>query len=480
MLFNSFRKITPTNGFDANNRSNARQNDYAWAMDELGEFLYVGTGRNIPNLAFDALGLPIPDAFEPNNDYRAEIWRVKKDGSTDWELDFKTAERSFGFRYMIQFPRVSSNSQASGTPALYAAATSSDGEKAVIYRKRSNTDSWTEFARLAGETSRSMVEHNGRLYVATVPLASTNDVPQLFRLNIARTGFDPVSLPSDITGEIVSMISFNGHLYIGLAKTGGFDIWRTNGADPSSGWRLVVDRGAGDAINIIPFEMDEFDDCIYVGTGMVPFLPLLSESTVITKGFDIVRIDKEDNWEIVVGGLPSERTNPTTGNRNLSLYPSGFGNPFNAYCWQVRKFGDTLYAGSFDWSVVIPPALQSLLEEIMDDEDPSVTENLMESFITTILNTSSAIPNLLFGFGLWKSRNGRLWTPVSVNGFNNPRNYGVRNLFASSDGKLYLGTANPFQGCEVWVKDKNHDHNLFDIHRWSIDKLKDLLSELKK
>jgi hypothetical protein len=27
-------------------------------------------------------------------------------------------------------------------------------------------------------------------------------------------------------------------------------------------------------------------------------------------------------------------------------------------------------------------------------------------------------------------------------------------LFVSEEEKLYLGTANPFQGCEVWVKKK--------------------------
>lgn len=58
----------------------------------------------------------------------------------------------------------------------------------------------------------------------------------------------------------------------------------------------------------------------------------------------------------------------------------------------------------------------------------------------------------VFGFDLWKTRDGVHWEAVSLNGLGNPYNYGIRMLFLSEDKKLYLGTANPFQGCEVWVK----------------------------
>jgi len=40
--------------------------------------------------------------------------------------------------------------------------------------------------------------------------------------------------------------------------------------------------------------------------------------------------------------------------------------------------------------------------------------------------------------------------PTASTGFKNPNNYGFRTLLSTSDG-LYAGTANPFQGCEVWV-----------------------------
>jgi hypothetical protein len=42
-----FSQLTPVNGFDLSNLNNARQNNYAWSMSDLGEYIYVGTGRNI-------------------------------------------------------------------------------------------------------------------------------------------------------------------------------------------------------------------------------------------------------------------------------------------------------------------------------------------------------------------------------------------------------------------------------------------------
>ena len=51
------------------------------------------------------------------------------------------------------------------------------------------------------------------------------------------------------------------------------------------------------------------------------------------------------------------------------------------------------------------------------------------------------------GADLWKTEDGIFWEPVTLNGFDNPNNYGFRTMV---EGSLYVGTANPFQGCEVW------------------------------
>lgn len=72
----SFRKINSTDGFNLSNLENARQNNYAWSMAELGDYIYVGTGRNVPVTILQSIapGIEIPSILKPvNQDNRAEI-----------------------------------------------------------------------------------------------------------------------------------------------------------------------------------------------------------------------------------------------------------------------------------------------------------------------------------------------------------------------------------------------------------------------
>lgn len=54
-----------------------------------------------------------------------------------------------------------------------------------------------------------------------------------------------------------------------------------------------------------------------------------------------------------------------------------------------------------------------------------------------------------FGADLWKTKDGIYWEPVTLNGFDNPRNYGFRTMSKPTDDSLLIGTANPFDGLEV-------------------------------
>ena len=112
-----FKKITPVNGFDCINPDNARQNNYAWAMEELGEYVYVGTGRNV----FLQLYKITPNSQNISSDLLpmqqengAEIWRYKKNGSKEWECVFKAPPNISGIRYLIRY------TNPFGQTALYA------------------------------------------------------------------------------------------------------------------------------------------------------------------------------------------------------------------------------------------------------------------------------------------------------------------------------------------------------------------------
>ncbi|NLC63916.1 MAG: hypothetical protein GX759_07660, partial [Thermoanaerobacterales bacterium] len=243
-----FRNLTPTNGFDNKNLSNARQNNYAWSMSELGDYIYVGTGRNIllniinaisPNVKFPSLLMADPVVN------RAEIWRYRKDGRLSWEKVYPTTteDPSFlGFRYMIN------HKPLEGSPALYAAGVS----ERVRVLKSTNGVNWRvlEDTILQGSSSRAMVTHKGRLYIATRDELNQNAVPLLYSSKDPEfypwepvisnvEGFDPDKNPK---GSIRNMAVFNNRIYLSTSYEDRIQVWRTNDEEPRlNDWTLVVD-----------------------------------------------------------------------------------------------------------------------------------------------------------------------------------------------------------------------------------------------
>jgi len=54
-----------------------------------------------------------------------------------------------------------------------------------------------------------------------------------------------------------------------MVKSTGFELWRTLGAEPQKDqWKLVIDKGAGDAGNERPWSLAVFKDYIYLGTAI--------------------------------------------------------------------------------------------------------------------------------------------------------------------------------------------------------------------
>ena len=98
-----FTNLTKVNGINYKNLESARQNQYCWSMSELGDYIYVGTSRNmVPEILKIFLGedFKFPTSLDSSNtDNRAEIWRYKKDGSSNWQKVFKVNnENEYGFK----------------------------------------------------------------------------------------------------------------------------------------------------------------------------------------------------------------------------------------------------------------------------------------------------------------------------------------------------------------------------------------------
>lgn len=463
-----FKKITPVNGFDAANLNNAMQNNYAWAMEEMGDYLYVGTGRNILYNALLFLGAEVPELLRPDPvDNHGEIWRYKKDGSLGWQRVYTTPpeQGNIGFRFMIRY------TTPGGETALYAGTLSLT--PGIILVKSTDGINWrTLDTPIEGTSTRTMTIHNGRLYMGVLTGAITGEFllyesadPEGEGWRLIRFAGDPDRNPR---GGIDTMTSFNGQLYLGTAPPGGLEVWRTiNGEPAMDEWKLVVDQGAGDALNEVPFILAPFNDKLYLGTGIALAVSSTDPEKEIVppKGGDVIEIGPDDQWRVVVGGEPIAPTNPTTGTRNVSKYPSGFGDIANAYIWNMQAFNGRLYLGTFNWSVLVPPLGLSLLtinRELLQRLfafvlDPAQWNRFSEQYnlrawLQSLLQSVPTWP-LTMGFDLYVTEDGETWMPVSRTGLGNPRNYGLRTFLASEDDVLYLGTANPFQGCEVWTKE---------------------------
>lgn len=453
-----FINITPYSGFDSCNPQNARQNNYAWSFADFDDFIYVGTGRN---LIFAALmanmkGLQIPLDYTPSKiDMGAEIWRYKKDGSLPWQKVYKSPLNSetnvadiIGIRSLIKFDSFGVK------PALYAAAYSMSGIKIL---KSTNGVDWFDIPTgiTQGTSSRSMMIYKNKIYLAV--MSDDEDLPSLLY-----SSKDPELLgwtletPQGEEGKnpegiITSMIGFNHHIYLGTSSVDGFMIWRTNSSTPKvDDWKLVIDKGAGDASNATAISLVEFKNHLYIGTA---YNTKSLMSYVIPKGAEIIRLDRDDNWNIIVGGPVLNGTEPETGTRNhpLSGFANGFFNPYNLYMWQMKVYNDELFVGTYDSSSAVEPTYElllknkELLSQIMDEE----LINIIILFVKLQVAILSEMRRKI-GFDFYITEDGINYKIIDTSGFNDPQNYGIRNIFISDDNTMYIGTANPFSGCQVY------------------------------
>ena len=87
----------------------------------------------------------------------------------------------------------------------------------------------------------------------------------------------------------------------------------------------------------------------------------------------------------------------------------------------------------------------------------TVTTNSLIKIYQSIVSQLNSI-GYPFGFDLYESTDGINFTPIFLNGLASRYNYGGRTLFVDSSNTLYIGTANPFEGCEVWKIRFKSDH----------------------
>ena len=207
----------------------------------------------------------------------------------------------------------------------------------------------------------------------------------------------------------------------------------------------------------------------------------------LDQSVNLYRMDKNENMELVVGN--STKMFP---NGSLSGLKSGFGRNENQYIWRMEVYDGKLYVGTHDASSLLEcfgqfvngnllkrtpsewkdqwsylKALMKALETV----DPNGNGNpdalaqtikFSYNFVfknITVRNMASAIKLLNYlrtakrGFDLYVTEDGVNFETVTIDGFGDPYNHGLR-VFATTDQGLCLGTANPFYGTQIWIQRK--------------------------
>ncbi|HAA26979.1 MAG TPA: hypothetical protein DCE56_03940, partial [Cyanobacteria bacterium UBA8553] len=256
---------------------------------------------------------------------------------------------------------------------------------------------------------------------------NTSGVPVIYESSDPAKGeWQPINEPGfgdSNNRTIFELRGFGDYLYAGTVNNNGFQIWRTLAeGEPPYHWTNVITDGAGrGSLNQMLVSMMVFKDALYVGTG-IQNGGYDHLNNIGPAGAEIIRIDHDGSWELMVGEVRN-------GKRPLSGLFAGFNHLFSGYIWKMGVHDGWLYAGTMDWSTI-------LRYTNLSGRPDRVVRLLGQVGIENIVQHRG-------GFELWRSYDGENWLPVTRQGFDNPYNYGVRNLVSTPYG-LFVGTANPF------------------------------------
>ena len=448
-------------------------NSYAYSSTLFKGNLYVGTSRanliflkyGMPNVTMDYWPVPVIydnyDCLFEANIAGAEIWRFKIQTNSWQKLhqseyfplpDGSSFRKHYGYRSMCSFKdrgvdnslyvASTSRSRADGPDLLI----SYDGTKFKSIPKVLPAES--EYSNLKPTSIRSLVQYEellittitggagGRVNAAGISVIFASSDPVRGKwYSINGNGFD--HYPEVVV--VYEICAFNGFLYAATAGINGFQVWKGNRISKYGfTWKQVCNFGAGRGpLNQGVICMHSFNDYLYLGSGIQNGGHDRTHNIGPAAG-ELLRLDKNDQIDIISG---SSRDNKIP----LSGYGPGFGNIFNAYIWKITSVNGKLLVGTMDWSVF---GLFTKRENRKSLFGRTVDWETLTNYIAT-----------RGGAELWQSPDGVSWFPITINGFDNPYNFGIRNIVALNN-KAYIGTANPF-GPMVLSRTSDSDHGCF-------------------
>ncbi len=470
LAFEDFRRIG-TNGVGD------PLNAYCHSMEWFRDHLYIGTTRsNLCLLKVSAMGIKMenwPVECPPSlydQDMRAQIHRYDPRADRWTEVsrspmmigrDGSNIPRDLGYRCMTVF-----QGEQDREPALYASTFASAKGRGTNILRSVDGDEFPPVTKpdAFGEvvyTLRLLVPFKGRLFTAATGRPGAN--PNVSNLTLVFETRDPVAGPWVTASEpdfgdssnisIFEMYGFGDHLYAGTGNLKGYQVWRTRAeGNPPYQWERVLTDGAYRGKNnqgVAAF--CAFKGALYIGSG-IQRGGIDPPNKTGPAGSELVRIYPDGRWDLIVG---EARDTPDGRKEPLSGFGPGYDSIFAGYFWRIGAHDGWIYVGTFDWSIL---AIYSGKEAW-----PEFFRRLYHRV------GPETIFRALSGAAVYRSFDGENWLPVTTNGFDNPYNYGVRNIVSTPYG-VAIGTGNPFAprvlppgappgayednprgGCEVWL-----------------------------
>ncbi|MEG1585667.1 MAG: T9SS type A sorting domain-containing protein [Bacteroidales bacterium] len=313
---------------------------------------------------------------------------------------------------------------------------------AVLRWKKEKTDDLknpalndpSEFFEVVGWTRggvAEMVTMNNRLYVTTWPSSTLCKSPE-----ITGDKLEPVKDINDTKWqEMFSYSDYDPDLVCGMIGSGGgMAVYKGQIYFGTLNMPLM---GAMFAAMQYGIDMKDPKSMLgaVLGTSRGCALFRYTETDESEKGYKIELLYGEE--ELPAYDMASKSWIKKSTGMTPLYGKSGFNNIMNNYCWSMNVYDDKLYIGTMDWTSSIYPRLEDMLKD-----------NEQGKQILSLIRMLGILSHQI-GFDLYRIDGpDQKAKVITRNGLGEETQYGIRNMI-NLDGKLYLGTANPYNVHEI-------------------------------